>query len=147
MGFRRVNPSRSRLMSAVKSFGNRSTEQALRMALVRAKISGWHLHDRTLPGVPDFYFPRARFAVFVDGCFWHGCSRCRTIPKTRRSFWLKKISGNRARHQRVGRRLRHLGVRILRVWEHSLKRKCIAVVVAKIYQETSTVGGHCAQRS
>jgi DNA mismatch endonuclease, patch repair protein len=147
MEFRGVNPSRSRLMSAVKSFGNRSTEQALRMALVRARISGWQLHERTLPGIPDFYFPRAKLAVFVDGCFWHGCTRCRTIPRTRRSFWLKKISGNRARHRRIARHLRRSDVRVLRVWEHSLKRKCVAGVVAKIYRETSTAGELCAKRS
>ncbi len=72
---------------------------------------------------PDFVFPRLRVAVFVDGCFWHGCPRHATWPKTRAAFWLAKITGNKARDRRVNRLLRTKGWRVLRVWEHELARK------------------------
>lgn len=144
MEFKDVSPSRSRLMSAVKSSGNRTTERALRMALVRARVSGWRLNDRSLPGIPDFFFPAARLAVFVDGCFWHGCARCRSIPRTRKAFWLEKIEKNRWRHRRVALRLKKSGVRTLRFWEHSLKAQRVDEVIAKIRRETGTAGEHCA---
>ncbi len=50
-----------------------------------------------LPGKPDFAFPRRRVAVFMDGCFWHGCPKCYTRPKTNRAFWDKKRTDNMAR--------------------------------------------------
>jgi DNA mismatch endonuclease (patch repair protein) len=58
--------------------------------------------------------------VFVDGCFWHGCPRHATWPKTRAAFWRAKITGNKARDVAVGRALRRLGWRVLRLWEHEL---------------------------
>jgi DNA mismatch endonuclease (patch repair protein) len=61
--------------------------------------------------------------VFVDGCFWHGCPKHATWPKNRAAFWAAKLTGNKARDRRVNRRLRALGWRVVRVWEHALKRK------------------------
>jgi DNA mismatch endonuclease (patch repair protein) len=72
---------------------------------------------------PDFIFPRLRVAVFVDGCFWHGCPRHATWPKSRAAFWRKKITGNMARDRRVNYALRKRGWTALRVWEHELIRK------------------------
>ncbi len=72
---------------------------------------------------PDFVFKRARLAVFVDGCFWHGCPKHGTQPKGNAAFWLKKISGNQARDLLVNRALRRAGWRVLRIWEHDLARK------------------------
>jgi DNA mismatch endonuclease (patch repair protein) len=72
---------------------------------------------------PDFVFPRLRVADFVDGCFWHGCPKHATWPKTRAAFWKAKIEGNRARDRRVNRELRKRGWTVVRVWEHELKPK------------------------
>ena len=72
---------------------------------------------------PDFVFPRLRLAVFVDGCFWRGCPLHGAKPKTNAGFWRRKIAANRARDRLVGRTLRALGWRVLRVWEHELTRK------------------------
>ena len=72
---------------------------------------------------PDFIFPLLRVAVFVDGCFWHGCPRHGTKPKTRAAFWLAKITGNKARDRRVNSALRKRGWTVLRIWEHELRRK------------------------
>lgn len=78
---------------------------------------------RTFSVRPDFVFREVRLAVFVDGCFWHGCPRHGTQPKGNAAFWRKKISINRARDRRVNRVLRRAGWHPLRVWEHELKNK------------------------
>ncbi len=54
-------------------------------------------------------FPKRKVAVFVDGCFWHGCPKCYTRPKTNRAFWDKKREDNMARGKRVTRQLRQPG--------------------------------------
>jgi DNA mismatch endonuclease (patch repair protein) len=71
-----------------------------------------------LPGHPDLHFPRARVAVFVDGCFWHGCPAHQVMPHTHRRFWRKKLQDNRSRDRRVNRELRFRGWTVLRFWEH-----------------------------
>jgi DNA mismatch endonuclease, patch repair protein len=119
--FAGVDPKRSRMMGRIRSKGNRSTEQLFRLVLVRAGIRGWVLHSKSILGTPDFYFQRFKIAVFIDGCFWHGCSRCGHIPRTRSAFWRMKIERNQARRIRVARELKKLGIRMVRVWEHELK--------------------------
>jgi DNA mismatch endonuclease, patch repair protein len=66
-------------------------------------------------------FLRCRVAIFLDGCFWHGCSRCRSIPATNKAFWKAKIQGNIERDRNVTRMLRAMGWKVLRIWEHDLK--------------------------
>ena len=113
---------RSRIMARNRSHGTKATERRLRALLVRHGIRGWKLGLRSaITGRPDFIFSRARLAVFVDGCFWHGCRRCRTIPVSNRPFWAAKIAGNRKRDRQVTRRLRKEGWKVLRVWEHELR--------------------------
>ena len=115
---------RSERMSRVRATGNKSTELRVAAALRARGISGWRRHLRSIPGRPDFYFPKARLAVFVDGCFWHACPKCaRRVPRTRAGFWEAKIESNRRRDARVRRQLRALGIRALRVWEHELKNE------------------------
>ncbi|MHB8301977.1 MAG: very short patch repair endonuclease [Acidobacteriaceae bacterium] len=116
-----VEENRSRTMAAVRSKGNRTTELALRMAMVRAGISGWTMHRKDIAGKPDFFFQGRRVAIFVDGCFWHGCQRCGHVPKTRREFWAAKFQRNRAHDLATMATLQKNGVRALRIWEHELK--------------------------
>ena len=78
---------------------------------------------RTFSVRPDFVFPKLRLAVFVDGCFWHGCPRHFTRPKSRQAFWDAKILGNKQRDRLVNRTLRKAGWRVLRIWEHELRRR------------------------
>jgi DNA mismatch endonuclease, patch repair protein len=118
--FLEVSPVRSRTMSAVRGKNNRTTELRFRMALVRASLNGWTMHA-SLPGRPDFYFPAANLAVFLDGCFWHGCKHCGHIPKTNSVFWSMKIERNQARDRRNTRLLQKRGSLVVRVWEHSIK--------------------------
>src|SRR5689334_13112583 len=113
---------RSALMARVKSKGNRSTEIKVEALLRTAGIRGWKKHPARIDGSPDFYFPRAKLAVFVDGCFWHACPRCGRLPSNNAEYWTRKIDSNRRRDNRIRRRLRSHGVRVLRIWEHELKR-------------------------
>lgn len=111
-------------MSKVRSRGNRTTELAVATTLAEEGISGWIRHPVDVHGKPDFYFPSLRLALFVDGCFWHGCPECdRNLPRTRTEFWCQKIDSNRARDRRTTRRLRETGHHVLRVWEHELRRR------------------------
>jgi len=112
---------RSEVMAKIRSRGNRSTERRLRAQLASAGIGGWRMHASDLPGTPDFVFDSRRLVVFVDGCFWHGCQRCRTIPKSNREFWEEKIGGTIRRDRRVDGYLRSKGWSVLHVWEHDVK--------------------------
>ena len=71
-------------------------------------------------GRPDFVFPRQKVAVFVDGCFWHGCPRHYNVPANNAGFWRRKLEANRARDRLVTRMLRRAGWIVVRVWEHAL---------------------------
>jgi DNA mismatch endonuclease, patch repair protein len=108
-------------MSKVRSVGNRSTELKVRMALVRGGLAGWVLHARDVEGKPDFWFPRQRLAIFVDGCFWHGCPKCLRMPSQNRRYWASKIAGNVLRANVIRRSLRRRGVAVLCFWEHQLR--------------------------
>ena len=110
---------RSLLMSRIRGKGNEKTEVRLARLLRKAGISGWRRH-LPIPGRPDFAFRKQKVAVFVDGCFWHGCPRCFRLPKQNRAFWKAKIEGNRRRDRSVNGRLRRLGWRVIRIKECGL---------------------------
>ena len=76
-----------------------------------------------LPGKPDFVFRATRVAVFVDGCYWHGCSRHCRIPASNRPYWLQKITSNKTRDRLVNRTLLRAGWRVLRIWECDLAQR------------------------
>jgi len=119
--FENVPAKRSKTMAAIRSKNNRSTELRLRMALVRAGIDGWEANVSELPGKPDIFFREHQIAVFVDGCFWHGCPKCGHYPKTRSNFWKTKILRNKERDKKNSRQLRKKGIKVINIWEHSLK--------------------------
>jgi DNA mismatch endonuclease (patch repair protein) len=107
-------------MAKIKSVGCKSTEVSLARLLRREKLAGWH-RGSALAGKPDFVFRAARVAMFVDGCFWHGCARCYRRPSSRRAYWDAKVTRNKQRDKTVNRLLRQKGWRVLRIWEHELK--------------------------
>ena len=119
--FINVGPIRSRTMGAIRSKNNRSTEQRLRMELIRNGIKGWRLHPKHVFGSPDIFFPKQRVAIFVDGCFWHGCPNCGHIPKTRRSFGKMKIERNQSRDRKTTLALKKQAIKVVRSWECQLK--------------------------
>src|SRR5687767_10851012 len=96
---------RSSVMAAIRGKGNRSTELRLASGFRKVRLSGWRRHIRLkvpkgkpssdgknlLRTTPDFVFLRAKVAVFVDGCFWHGCPVHATKPKSNAAFWRAKL--------------------------------------------------------
>ena len=118
--------SRSILMSRIRG-DDLKPEVMLRMALRKLKIEFCE-NIKSLPGKPDLYFPQARLAVFVHGCFWHGCPRHFRAPKSNRKFWSEKIIANRRRDRRTARKLNRLGIAVRIVWEHSVRCDLAAIV-------------------
>lgn len=139
-GNQRVDPlsptERSERMSRIRNKTNRSTETTVATRLSEANVDGWILNDRSVTGCPDFHFPAEKIAIFVDGCFWHGCPRCRRrVPRNNRAFWLKKIDDNRRRDNRVRRALRARGYKVFRVWEHEARSGAWVNRVLRAIQE------------
>ena len=131
---------RSTLMAKVKGSGNASTELRL-VAVFRARrITGWRRDARLQVKTnkikfqvrPDFVFRASKLAVFVDGCFWHGCPIHATRPKQNAQFWKTKIAANQTRDRFVTRNLRRAGWRVLRFWEHELAKKNARRLAARL---------------
>jgi DNA mismatch endonuclease (patch repair protein) len=115
----RTTPQTSARMSLQKS-RDTDVELSLRRTLHAAGLR-YRVHRRPVKGVrreADVVFGPAKVAVFVDGCFWHGCPEHATWPKSNAEFWQKKIEGNRRRDRDTDQRLVEAGWVALRVWEH-----------------------------
>ena len=111
----------SKHMSGIRT-KRTGVEQRARKVLrgERVKFKG---NVKSLPGSPDLVIPELGLAIFVNGCFWHGCPRCYTAPKHNRAWWNKKISANRRRDRRVTRKLRNQGFSVIRLWEHDSDKR------------------------
>ncbi len=110
---------RSQVMSRIRGKGNKKTEMALLNLFKARGITGWRRHVPIF-GKPDFAFRSARVAVFVDGCFWHGCPTHCKYPATNRVFWRKKLDANKERDRLVTRTLKDKGWTVVRIWECQL---------------------------
>jgi DNA mismatch endonuclease, patch repair protein len=106
---------------------NTSPEKILRSALWRSGLR-YRLHFLTTTGRPDIVFPTQKIAIFIDGCFWHGCPEHYVFPRTRREFWSKKMKANVERDQRQTRELAEKGWIVLRMWEHEIYEDLDGVV-------------------
>jgi DNA mismatch endonuclease (patch repair protein) len=107
---------RSRIMRAVKSHGNKSTELKLIGLFRKFGIKGWR-RNYPLKGNPDFVFPKKRIAVFADGCFWHGHNCRNTKPASNKEYWRAKIARNKKRDKTVVKYLRSNNWSVIRIWE------------------------------
>lgn len=103
---------------------NRPRDTGPEMAL-RRELHGrglrYRVHRRPTPEVrstADLVFPRQQVAVYVDGCFWHGCPEHAVMPKRNREFWSEKLLGNIERDRRTADQLAACGWVVLRIWEH-----------------------------
>lgn len=112
---------RSKIMASVRSQGNVTTEIMFGKLLRAAGARGYRKHW-PVQGKPDFAWPGRKIAVFVDGCFWHGCPSCNSVPTSNVQFWRDKIDRNRRRDRRNTRDLRRQGWRVVRVWECRVKK-------------------------
>lgn len=124
---------RSDVMSRIRGRGNRDTELKLARLFRVHHVTGWRRQQRVRVRVknrsaeltvhPDFIFPSLHVAVFVDGCFWHGCPKHSKIPENNRDFWMDKLSANKSRDRLVNRAMRQVGWQIIRIWEHDLAKR------------------------
>lgn len=80
----------------------------------------------------DLVFPRKRIAVFVDGCFWHGCPEHFTVSKTNPTYWAEKVEVNRRRDRDTDAELQERGWRVIRIWEHEDVDSAVAKVLDAI---------------
>lgn len=113
------SPESSRRMAKVRQKGTEA-ELALRRELHRSGLR-YRINFEVLRKprrVADIIFPGLKIAVFVDGCFWHGCPQHATWPKQNSEFWRQKIETNRARDADTDARLRALNWTVIRIWEH-----------------------------
>jgi len=107
-------------MASVKSRNAKSTEINFISLLKEKGIAGWR-RNSPLMGKPDFVFSRFKIAVFLDGCFWHGCpSHCR-MPSSNVNYWNTKIEKNKIRDREITKRLKMKGWQVIRIWEHEIK--------------------------
>ena len=148
---------RSEVMSRIRGRGNKDTELVLAELLRAHGIIGWRRQvtlsvrssrgneaqtenrklirassRRLLRVQVDFVFLKSRTAIFVDGCFWHGCPKHATKPKNNAAFWRRKFSANKKRDALATQTLRRAGWQVLRVWEHELAKKNEARLVRRI---------------
>jgi DNA mismatch endonuclease (patch repair protein) len=94
---------------------------------------------RLLPGsqrTADIVFPRRRVAVYLDGCFWHGCPIHGTWPKLNADWWRAKIEANKCRDKDTDARLRSAGWMVIRVWEHENLEAAANRVVKVVQPQT-----------
>lgn len=120
-------------------------ERSKRMSLIRGKwtkqekkvhnyLKGRKIKHKMHPklsGNPDIIIPDGKVAVFLDGCFWHGCKVCKQGgPQTRKGFWKDKIYKNIKRDSEASKALKKSGWHVVRIWEHEISN--IDNVIAKI---------------
>ncbi len=122
-------------MQANRSVDTRP-ELALRSALHRRGLR-FRKHVSPVPGLrckADIVFPAARIAVFVDGCFWHGCELHGAIPRANAAYWRQKLGANVERDRRNDRALGEAGWNVIRVWEHEDVAEAAQRVEARVRQ-------------
>lgn len=137
MAIRRKKPA---FPGTVGTKHTKSTEVRSRMTLVSAGLKGWKMHPTDVLGTPDFYFRDTRIAVFVDGCFWHGCPQCCRMPKKNATYWSKKIRRNVRRDRRVDASLVSQRIRVLRVWEHEVTSRKWQARLRRLIRQTRICG-------
>ncbi len=126
-----ASPAVRRCMQANRSRDTRP-ELAVRSALHGAGLR-FRVHVRALAGrngVVDIAFPRQRLAVFIDGCFWHGCPQHGTCPRTNGPWWATKLATNARRDRATTDALEALGWHVIRCWEHEHPADVVARVLA-----------------
>ena len=128
--------SRSEQMSRIRS-RDTGPEKRLRSALWSRGLR-YRLHARTPVGRPDIVFPGPRVAVFIDGCFWHGCPRHYVRPRSRERFWAEKLAENLQRDRRQTLELESLGWRVVRLWEHEVY-EALEEVTSQVHRAISGV--------
>lgn len=122
---------RSRIMASVKSRDTKTTELKFISILKDKGITGWR-RNYPLTGKPDFVFSRFKIAVFIDGCFWHGCPRHCRMPSSNVNYWNAKIEKNKIRDKKTTKALKMNGWQVIRIWEHEIKTRKLNLKLKRI---------------
>ncbi|MFF9015180.1 very short patch repair endonuclease [Streptomyces sp. NPDC014870] len=124
---------RRRNMQAIRSRDTKP-ERLLRRLLhaqgLRYRVAAKPLPD--LRRTADIVFRPVKVAVFVDGCYWHGCPEHYVPPRTNPGYWSGKVAGNIARDRDTDRRLTDAGWTVLRFWEHESPEECAGTVLGVV---------------
>jgi len=116
-----IKEKRSQIMSGI-SGKDTKPEMIIRKALFSEGYR-YRLHRKDLPGKPDIVFPSKKKVIFINGCFWHGhnCKKA-ALPATNKSFWEKKLTGNKERDKRNLAKLKDIGWKSLVIWQCQIKK-------------------------
>ncbi|MGX1474996.1 UNVERIFIED_CONTAM: DNA mismatch endonuclease (patch repair protein) [Streptomyces canus] len=120
----------------MQAIRNRDTKpERLIRSLVHAQGLRYRVAAKPLPGLrrtADMVFGPAKVAVFIDGCYWHGCPEHYVPPKTNPGYWSDKVARNVARDRDTDQRLEEAGWTVLRFWEHESSHDCAARIAAEV---------------
>ncbi|MFJ2414724.1 very short patch repair endonuclease [Streptomyces brevispora] len=134
--------ARRRNMQAIRS---RDTQpERLIRRLVHANGLRYRVAARPLPDLrrtADLVFRPAKVAVFIDGCYWHGCPEHYVAPKTNPGYWSDKVARNMARDRDTDQRLAEAGWLVLRFWEHQGSDACAATIVSTVRERRRDLPG------
>ncbi|MEU9096385.1 very short patch repair endonuclease [Streptomyces sp. NPDC048361] len=125
--------ARRRNMQAIRSRDTKP-EQLVRR-LVHAQGLRYRVSAKPVPELrrtADMVFRPAKVAVFIDGCYWHGCPEHYVPPKTNHGYWSQKVVGNVNRDRDTDQKLRSAGWTVLRFWEHEPPEECALRIAATV---------------
>ncbi|MEV5608426.1 very short patch repair endonuclease [Streptomyces sp. NPDC052225] len=140
--------SRRRNMQAIRS-RDTSPERAVRK-LVHAQGLRYRVAARPLPDLrrtADLVFRPVKVAVFIDGCYWHGCPEHYVSPKTNPGYWSDKVAGNMARDRDTDQQLQEAGWLVLRFWEHEPSADCAERIAAEVRRRRDALNGPKSESS
>ncbi len=109
---------RSKIMASIRS-KHTAPELVVKKSLRGLGFS----YQPKMKGSPDFVHNEKKIALFVNGCFWHGCTLCSKTPKSNAAYWLPKIKRNVERDEQNRQYLQIHGYRVITIWEHQLKNR------------------------
>ncbi|MBQ0867865.1 very short patch repair endonuclease [Streptomyces smyrnaeus] len=125
--------ARRRNMQAIRS-RDTTPERRIRQ-LVHARGARYRVSARPLPDLrrtADMVFRSAKIAVFIDGCYWHGCAEHYVPPKTNSGYWSDKVARNIARDRDTDQKLKEAGWLVLRFWEHEDSDACADKILTEV---------------
>ena len=122
---------RSEIMSKIRS--KKTKPELMIKELLDNRI--FRYQPNGITGKPDFGNKKRKIAIFIDGCFWHGCPKHCRMPKSREKYWVPKIQKNMERDSRYTKELKRRGWTVMRLWEHEVREnpdKCRDKIMAKL---------------
>ncbi|MEU9296276.1 very short patch repair endonuclease [Streptomyces sp. NPDC048266] len=134
--------ARRRNMQAIRSRDTKP-EQLVRR-LLHAQGLRYRVAAKPLPELrrtADIVFRPAKIAVFIDGCYWHGCPDHYVAPKTNPGYWSDKVARNMARDRDTDQRLEEAGWTVLRFWEHEAPEECVVRIAAEVEKHRALARG------